>query len=256
MLKRYPWIINLLLALGAGLAGGCLESACLLTVNLDGSATLFVRESFSPELVKQVGEEAVGRFREDAEKRAARLGKGVAMASFERINDPVGWPGYQAAYTVADVRRLSLEIGDLERFGGEGGGDVDLVYRFDFQPGPPAVLTVIPTSRAKGGGAGSTAARPPELSEPLRNLLANLRVTFGIQVRGDLLKTDSSYRSASRSNTVTVADLSVDPLLDNPEALRLLLAGKSPGRLGRLAAMNLPGVKLADVEKTVTLTFK
>ena len=104
---------SLAVVVAALLCAGCVKSTSLLSVNKDGSGALIVKESYSPQLaqmmsgmgdmmqgmaagmqegLQEAGEQAAKEeapdtdfIEQSARERAAKMGPGVEMVSFEKI---------------------------------------------------------------------------------------------------------------------------------------------------------------------------
>ena len=297
---------------------GCFETATLLSVRKDGSGMVIVREYFSPQISQMMegipaGEAqepeagadgkpaptpkpkqdsapaSIEMFKDQIEKRTARLGEGVTLAESKPIVNEAGWRGYQAKYAFRDVTKLRLKMGDTDMGGageGSGGGAENksgTEYTFEFAPGGTATLKIIPATKDKPASAAETSAeekKPDEdvaafgeiqkidesgaeeanplaagMSGMLGSMFQGMRLTFLVQVEGAITETDSSYKSENAPNIVTVMDMPVDKMLSNQAAMNLLMA-KDPNAAEKLAKMNIEGLKLADAERAITVKFK
>ena len=121
---------------------GCFHVDSLLTVRPDGSATLRDEVTLSGMALMALAEdEETGEslFGEDVlSDRAATLGEGVRLASFERRED-----GFSAVYEVDDVRRLRYSTPETLGEEGERAGPESIDLSFGFDGGDPATLRVI-----------------------------------------------------------------------------------------------------------------
>jgi hypothetical protein len=227
-------------------------------------------------------------FKDQIEKRAAKLGEGVTLAESKPIVNEAGWKGYQAKYAFRDVTKLRLKMGDTDMGGaseGSGGSaesKSSTDYTFEFTPGGTATLKIVPITKkpvpaaepateqkkpdedvaafgeiqkVDGGGAAAVDPMAAGMSGMFGSMFQGMRLTFLVQVEGAITETDSSYKSESAPNIITVMDMPVDKMLSNQAAMNLLMS-KDPNAAEKLSKMNIEGLKLADAERTITVKFK
>ncbi len=209
---------------------GCFHIDSLLTVRADGSATLRDEVTFSGMALMALAEAAEDEdspFTEAAmEDRAAALGEGVRVATFEMRED-----GYTATFEVDDVRRLRYATPDA--FGesdGDGPEGVDLSFGFD--EGAASTLRVlVPKPEADDDKTGSDPDAPEvdpqeqaRMLAMMRSFFADAHVSVAVEVEGEIEETNASYVDGAR---VTLFDLPFVAVFDvmeaNPE-----LRGREP----------------------------
>lgn len=272
---------------------GCIESTTLVTVNGNGSGTITLYEYLSPELsgmmngmgdmVGQIGDamqqpgqqggaaakpaEKVDMFAQGAKDKAQKFGEGVKLVDYAKRTSKNGWQGYRATYAFNDVRKLTVTIGDNETQDGSGGTTKtkgDSRYTFKFTPGDTASLEIVPMkdpapAAPAAGGAAEVAAEAPDMGGEMMGMMApmlkGMRLSFLVQVEGAIKETNSKYRSEKNPNVVTIMDVPMDRVLSNPAALKLM-SSKKPEDREKMAAMNIPGVRMESLEKTITVKFK
>jgi hypothetical protein len=231
---------------------------------------------------------SIEMFKDQIEKRAAKLGEGITLAESKPIVNEAGWKGYQAKYAFRDVTKLRVRLGDndMGKSGEGSGGSTEskssTEYTFEFVPGDTATLKIIPIVSKpspaaepaaeekkpdeeiaafeeikKVDGSGADAGNPMAagMSGMLGSMFQGMRMTFLVQVEGAITETDSSYKSESSPNVITVMDMPVDKMLNNQAAMSLLMA-QDPKAADKLAKMNIEGLKMADAERAVTVKFK
>ena len=271
------------------LAGGCIESTTLLTLNTDGSGTLTIIEYFSPQLTGMMdgmGDMLQGMasgvatnlgasaqpppgeakkesfFAQTARTKAGKLGTGVRQVDFAEKTNAQGWKGYRATYAFADINKLQVELGGSEAGGADGGkseAKSDSRYTSRFQPGPVASLDIVPVkpdiSAEQPPEAPGSDAMGDSMMQMMAPALKGMRLSFLVQVNGKIVETNSRYRSAKNPNVFTVMDMPVDRLLENKDAAKLMASKKTEDRT-RIAAMNVAGVRMEDPAKTLGVKFQ
>lgn len=212
-----------LLALSVALVlSGCFQSATVMTVRPDGSATIRDEITLSGMALIAIAEETAGS--DDAlfgeEQTAARLstlGDGVRLESFEARED-----GYTAVYAVDDVREITLGPPSSGAADATGG----LAVTFGFDPGDPSVLRVVvpKPERGKPSPPSDDADSADEDAEALRmlgmmrSMFSEAQLSVAVEVEGEVVDSSAPTLDGTR---LTVLDFSFDALLDameeNPE---------------------------------------
>ncbi len=263
-------------ALALPLVSGCIESTTLLKVGKDGSGTVTVREFYSPQLTQMMdgmagmvqgivpdgaeGAEAapaaVDLFKDSIEKKAALMGPGVTITHREDVTNAAGWKGFLATYAFPDINKLNLGIGE----GDADAEDGPAGFRFAFTPGSPAKLDIVPNKSPSAEQEAAVAEEATEVADMggqmtamMAPMIKGLRMTFLVQVDGAIVETNARHSIPDR-NTVVVMDLPVEKLMGNPQALQLMTS-KDPNMQKKLLGMDLPGVKLEDPSKTISVSF-
>ena len=209
---------------------GCFYVDSVLTVRPDGSATLRDEVTFSGMALmalaedEETGEAPFGE--DDLAERAATLGEGVRLASFERRED-----GFVAIYDVDDVRRLRYATPEvMGDEGGETGPDgIDLSFAFD--DGDPATLRVVvpkPEPEKPTEPADTLGVDPAEqvrMLTMMRSFFADARVTVAVEVEGEIVETNASYVDGP---SVTVFDIPFAAVFDVMEANPEMMDGTAP----------------------------
>ena len=220
-----------LLALAlAVVLSGCFYVDSVLTVRPDGSATLRDEVTFSGMALlalaedEETGEAPFGE--DDLAERAATLGAGVRLASFERRED-----GFVAVYDVDDVRQLQYATPEVLGDEGDGSGPEGVDLSFAFDGGDPATLRVLvpkPEPDKPAEPVDTTAVDPAEQARMLtmmRSFFADARVTVAVEVEGEIVETNAAYVDGPR---VTVFDLPFTALFDVMEANPDMMSGAAP----------------------------
>jgi len=257
----------------AAILSGCVHSTMLLTINADGTGTIENRTLMTSAALAQMRQlsalvgGADGRpfdpfSEQQARELAGRLGEGVALVSTRPLSTGDA-EGREAIYAFTDVGKLRLSEGPAApgnpsvraggvNFGGEAGA---MSLSLTRTPAGTSLLTLRLArsglaeivDRVGGGSRGS-----PQGSELalLRQMLAGLHVALRVQPSGRLVRTSSPYVD---SQTVTIFDVDLDPLLADPAALARLQNARTPA--DAVDALNAaPGIKL-NLDPEVTIEF-
>ena len=214
-----PPLRFLAVLLAAVVLSGCFQIRSVLTVRPDGSASLRDEVTLSGLALMALmdedpddGESPLDRAA--FEDRAAELGEGVTLASFEPRED-----GFVAVYEVPDVEAFRYSTPDLPTGDGPSETDDPVDFSFLFEEGDPATLRVVipkpePDEKAKGEDIPGQTQDPAEAERALRMMRAFLedaRMTVALELEGEVVETTATYRDGS---TVTLLDLPIDALLD------------------------------------------
>ena len=286
--KRFS-IITLILLGGIGLTG-CMENAALMKLSKDGSGTLTYRIFMSTEMMQMaqgmssgMGGDAEGGevdlsslnpIESIKKDMADKFGDAATLESTKDIENKQGWKGIEAIYSFEDVNKLNLaNMGDEMDSGGGGGAtggsmaNMGTPYRFEFVGGDVATLKIVPITTDEAAAEAAVEAAAEEMPEEIADMgmddlglammkpmIAGMRITLLVAVDGDIVDTNSKFRSEKHANVVTVMDIRMDQLFDHPEAMSLMSAGDDGAN--KLAELNLPGVKIEDPKKEITISFK
>lgn len=264
--------------MGAGmiLLSGCLESTTVIRVKKDGSGEILVREFMSTEVTSMM-QSAQGMMDQGAtagekdttklpllmqgmlDEKIEQFGSGVKLAEVKEATNARGWKGYQARMTFADANTLRISGASEGKDGPKG---PELSYRFEFEPGSTATLRLIPE-----GDAAATAASMemdlPEMEEEMTPMmmammapmLEGMKVGVFLQVEGSIVDTDANHRDPARNNIVTLMDIDFAQIGDNPEILKLMTK-RDPAALEKLRDQEIPGFRVQDEKRSVTIRFK
>ncbi len=241
------------------LAGGCLETTVLVKVNGDGSGTVSVR------CLKQPGANGGVTISHDQLMAVgARLGEGVALVRDKAIERD-GRKGYLAEFSFTDVTKLRPEalLGGMPT---DGRPRVLPNYRFEFMAGQPAQLTILPIwASAEGSGLPENMSGfvdemmiPPEQQEVLTKLQAavgDLLLSFYVEVNGTIVETNATHRMQETPGAVTLHYINLAKRQSFLDFAKILQPSNSE-EVSQLARNSIPGIKLEDPNKRVTVKFQ
>jgi len=283
MNKRFSIITVILVGL-IGLTG-CMENAALMKLNKDGSGTLTYRIYLSGEMMQMaqsMGGETEGAALDlssldpiESIKKGMgdKFGDAATLKGTKDIANKQGWKGVEAIYEFEDVNKLNLvDMGKEVDSDDSGGGmsNMGTPYRFEFVGGDVASLKIIPITTDEDAAREAVEAATDEMPEDMagmgmegmedlgmammKPMMAGMRITLLVAVDGEIVETNSKFRSEKRPNVVTLMDIRMDKLFEHPEAMGVMSAGDDGP--DKLAKLNIPGVKIEDPQKEVTISFK
>lgn len=205
---------------------GCFHIDSVLSVRPDGSASLRDEVTLSGMALLALDEAEESPFNEEAmADRAATLGEGVRVASFEARED-----GYTVVFDVDDVRQLQYSMPDaLGESSDEAPEGVDL--SFDFETGDPATLRVlIPKPDPDKATPPDSTSAPDAQNQArmltmMRSLFADARMSVAVEVEGDVVESNATYLDGSR---VTLFDLPFVAVFDVLETNPQLMGDEPP----------------------------
>lgn len=232
-----------LLAVLALALTGCFQMSSVLTVRPDGSATLTEEMTLSGMGLMALAAEAEGGdpwADLDFEGRAAAMGEGVRLASFEPSED-----GYRAVYEIDDVDGFGY-VTDDELGGDEIGGHLD--YQIRFEPaadgGPATLRLFLPKPEAEKPGPAEAEMEAEDAPDEeataqaigmMRMFLGEARVTVAVDVEGTVTETTAAHVDGSR---VTLLDFPFSALIDALEDDPTLFDGGQPPTAELLARID------------------
>lgn len=251
--------------------GGCLDVDTRILVASDGSGTLTERFEVKGPMALMIQQMEGGKGgladREKVEEHAKQLGDGVRVLSLEALPGAEG-VGAVAVFAFDDVTKLQVRQNPVEgRDGAPAAADAGAPaqMRFRFEPGRPAVLTVLlarpPAASAggegkgaRGGARGGDRAQDPaarKMLEGMKEMLKGMRMAISVEVDGHIVETNATHREGSR---LVLLELEVDRLLEaDPDSAALLEPGGDIEAM-KEAIARVPGMKV-ELEREVRVVF-
>lgn len=240
----------------------CLNSTTVVTVKPDGSGTveqttlvnMAALKGMMPGAEKQSGGPVINR--EDLERTAARMGKGVRLVSAEKATGEPGFEGTKAIYAFDDINQIQISQ-DPNMSGGTGGTGgrlsteptQDDPVKFKFTRGATSsTLTINYIDKAP---AGSTPPNPaekgemPDLTNPmimnmLKTMFQGFKINIALEVAGTIVKTNAEYVSGPR---ITLLEMDIAQLLSDEAKLKAL-----QGKIGPDASLSAVKPYLKDIK--------
>lgn len=249
----------------AAVAAGCLQADTLVKVKADGSGTIeqtvFISQQAMSMMgaMSQMGGQKEGaaapvEFFNEATFRdaAAKLGPGVTFVSMKPLTYE-GMKGAKAIYAFTDITQVRVDEGQSvpgmpgQDEAGRGGPPITFQLR---KLAGGAGLTI--TMPKPDPGSEQAAAKPetpqqvpPEMMGMMQMMLKGMKVKVAVEVAGKILKTDAAHHTG---NTVTLIEVDMDTLMQDPAMLQALQGklrpGASPQEL-QAAFSGMKGVKFS-----------
>ncbi len=252
---------------------GCFSHNTIIRVNADGSGTieqevmllgpmLEMLQMFAPP-GQEPGDDIYTI--EDLEAEAAAMGEGVTLVSVEPIDNGDMSKGYRAIYAFEDVRALTIEQNAEPPIPDAMGAPVDLpegaseAFAFDFTPGSPAALSIhipVPDPEDFNNTSAEPASKNDLQSPPiemLREMFKGARISLQVEVDGDIMETDASYRTG---NQVTLMDINLEALLEDPEQFENL-SQQQPSSIAEARALleEIDGIQV-ETQEVIQIHFE
>ena len=220
----------------------CLNSTTLVKVKPDGSGTVeqttlvntAALKGIMPGAGKQADATTINR--EDLERTAARMGKGVRLLSADKVTGDAGFEGTKAVFAFDDINQIQISQdpnmsgGTSSRLSSEPTADDPVKFKLTRGAGT-STLTINYIDKAPSGSvpANAAAGDGPDLTNPmvmnmLKTMFAGFKINIGLEVVGSIVKTNAEYVSGPR---VTLLEMDVAELLADEAKLKAL-----QGKLG------------------------
>ncbi len=230
----------------AVLATGCLQANTLVKVKADGSGTIEQTVFISQQAMgmmgamSQMGGQTEGAPKADelfSEKTfrdaAGRLGPGVTFVSMQPLTSE-GMKGAKAIYAFTDVTQLRVDQG--QSVPGLPGQDAapktgqPITFQLRKQAGGAALTITMPKPEAgsekPAAGPETPQQVPPEMMGMMQMMLKGMKVKVAVEVAGKIVKTDAAHHT---DNTVTLMEVDMDTLMQDPAMLQTLQGKLRPG---------------------------
>ena len=244
----------------AALAAGCLQANTLVKVKADGSGTIEQTVFISQQAIGMLG--AMGKMGEQKEdmptpddffneakfrEAAGRLGPGVTFVSMQPLTAE-GMKGVKATYSFSDITQVRVDQGQsvpgMPGQESQESGGQPITFQLQEQASGAAMTITMPQP-----GAGSQKAEtppeqaqqiPPEMMGMMQMLLKGMKVRVAVEVEGKILKTDAAYHT---DNTVTLFEVDMDTLMQDPAMMQSLQGKLRPGASPQELQAALSGMK-------------
>jgi hypothetical protein len=188
-----------------------------------------------------------------AEENAQKYGEGVTVKSVEDVTLPDGRGGAKVTYDFTDISKLKYQPGSAEAE--KQGAEQDPVT-FGFAGGE---LTINIPQGKKGEALEKPDAEQlkkmqeidPAQMAMMKPMFTGMRMSFVIKAGSGIASTDASHQDG---DTVTILDMQVEKLLENPENFKKLasiMESQSEPDPKKLAEQfkDVDGVKVEGKEK-------
>jgi hypothetical protein len=251
------------------LTTGCLQGQRVIKVNANGSGTIVdtvtlgeqARGMLEGMAAMDTGTPAEKKAKAEAKlkERAAAMGPGVSLASFE----PSAKAGAEKiTYAFTDVSKIRIDSSpDPSENDSKSEPKQPLTFRLE-KKGGTSVLTVIGAGPKPGAKKDAASADSKEAAEAaakmqagamamMKTMLKGLRMTTLVEVGGKLVKTSSPWAQGS---SVTLMDVDFDQLVADEASFKKLNELGDPQSLDPAALKGLKGIKMQTTPET-TIEF-
>jgi hypothetical protein len=236
----------------------CLNSTTIVKVKPDGSGTIeqttLVNTAALKGMMPGGDQQPSGPVinREDLERTAARMGKGVRLVSAEKATGESGFEGTKAIFSFEDISQIQISQ-DPSVSGGTGrlksDPTADDPVKFNFTRGATSsTLTINYIDKPPSGAVQPDAPgknEMPDLTNPmimnmLKTMFKGFKVNIGLEVVGTIVKTNAEYVSGPR---ITLLEMDIAELLSDEAKLKAL-----QGKLGPDASLSAVKPYLKDIK--------
>jgi hypothetical protein len=220
----------------------CLNSTTLVKLKPDGSGTVEQTTLMNMAALKGMmgGANVRGQMnqgplmnKEDLERTAARMGKGVKLVSTEPVKGANGFEGTKAIFSFDDINQIQISqdpnVGDNPAMG----KSEDPVKFKLTRNGGTSTLTINFIDKPMGNAAPSSATpnEMPDLTNPMmmnmiKTMFQGFKVNIGLEVVGSIVKTNAEYVTGPR---ITLLEMDMGALLEDEAKLRQLQTKIGPG---------------------------
>ena len=230
--------VRLLLVLAAATSlTACLNSTTLVKVKPDGSGT--VEQTTLINMAALTGmsggqTSAPMTSREELERTAAKMGKGVRLLSTEPVKGANGFEGTKAIFSFDDISQV--EISQDPNMGGDMrvGAKSESPVKFNFTRNAGTSTLTINVADRPGGAKPETSAPPPsempDLTNPMimgmiKSMFQGFKINIDLEVLGSIVKTNAEYVAGPR---ITMLEMDMGALLADEAKLKALQGKVGP----------------------------
>lgn len=235
-----------------------------LTKNMGEAGAQDAAETKEPK--PKSGESVITEMMEKAQTNAKEFGEGVQFVSAKPAKTQTA-SGYTAVYSFTDISKVSLNQnpgkktpGESKKEGTDAGAAVNDTIKFAFKKGPVSRLSITmppPKTDEKKDKKDEAAAKDqsddPNAIEMLKSMFKDMRVSIVLNVVGDIIKTNATYRTDKK---ITLIDMDFGKLINDMPLLKKINQAQ-PQSVEEVKAMvkGIEGLKL-EFTNPVTVDFK
>lgn len=262
----------LLTAALAVLLAGCISVETTVKLNRDGSGQIVEKigigkqmANFAPSMSAETGESQAPKpcSREQFEKAAGGLGKGVRLVSMSESEDQ-SMKYCEVVYAFDDINEVDIDQNPGNRVSipsKQGMQKKKEPVRFSFSAGEDYSTLKI---RLPEGQADSFEQDPPdrgdvspEMAEAelqmMKMMLQGMHFAIKIDCNGEIIETNATNVDG---NTVTLLDIDFDAIMDNAETLKELNTAKPEGIEDvKEILKDIEGLKF-ELQREITIRFE
>lgn len=221
----------------------CLNSTTLVKLKPDGSGTVEQTTLMNMAAVKGMmgGANVRGQMnpgpmmnKEDLERTAERMGKGVRLVSTEPVKGADGFEGTKAIFSFEDINQI--QISQDPNLGGDNpamGKSEDPVKFKLTRNGSTSTLSIdfVDKPMANANAGAPSPGEMPDITNPMimnmvKTMFQGFKVNIGLEVVGSIVKTNAEYVTGPH---ITLLEMDMGALLADEAKLKTLQSKISPG---------------------------
>ncbi len=240
----------------------CLQQETTLSLNKDGSGTVTEKTIFGAQMVAMMtqfaepGEDPVAGMiaeaKEKAEASVKEMGEGVTLKEVTPLKDK-GQQGMLVVYAFKDINQMKYVYSPGG--GSKDEGEVE-TQKKDREPMQFAYADGVLTlksdfKKSKDEAAGEEQAADEEMNPQqlamAKQMMGDMRFALFIELPGGIAESNATH---VEGNKVTLMDLHMGKLLDNPEKFKELQKKEpsNPAEIGEMLK-GIEGLKIETAEK-------
>lgn len=218
---------------------------------------------------KKTRDDMIENMAKDAQNKAVLFGPAVTFVSVKPVKTHAAG-GYSAVYAFQDINQVKINQNpsdkvDVKKPQESGASKKEEFLQFKFTKGSPSRLVVIFPERKEPAvdrsGAMNKKKTPEDMPskepddqslEMMKNLFENMKLSIALQIDGNLVKTDATYREGTK---VTLLEMDFGKIVSNPTLLKQMNAAK-PQTIEETKALlkGIEGLKI-ELKNPVTIEF-
>lgn len=246
---------------------GCLQSETTIHLNKDGSGTLMEQTTLGAQMMAMMaqmsaisGDDAKNKdplaemfSEEKAKARATKLGEGVTFEKSEPVTVG-GNKGARVTYKFKDISKLKISPGDGMKAMSPAGGDAPaadkekpIVFAL---VGDTLTITLPEQDKPQADKDAPKAEENPQMEMMMKQMLGDMKMSFNVVIDSGIAESDATHRDG---NTITLMNVEMGKLLENPETLKKLNAAGHDNPAAAMEALKgIEGVKM-EVKPKITV---
>jgi hypothetical protein len=232
--------------LSAASLTACLDSTTLVKLKPDGSGTIEQTTLVNTAALKGMMPGASGQAntpmsnREELERTAAKMGKGVKLVSTEPVKSASGFEGTKATFSFEDINLIELSQ-DPSLGGGtdsmrvsSSSSEAPVKFNLTRNGGTSTLainFTDKPVGTSKPADAAAAPSEMPDFTNPMimgmiKTMFQGFKINIALEVVGSILKTNAEYVDGPR---ITLLEMDMGALLADEAKLKALQGKIAPG---------------------------
>lgn len=256
MRKNARLIALILIAMGLS---GCLRMEVLVKVRKDASGTITQRMMVKREVVSQMPPGGTLCVEQDFMDSAPTFGNGVAFVSVKELGEG-SLVGCIAEYAFSDINKVSVDQNPGGNMATDDSSDqVRELMSFDLRKnGRDHVLTIRTrgvdySGRKNKADQGLSEQERAMMTQIMRKMFMDLRVTIAVEVEGKVTKTDAMHMDGSR---ITLVDMDFGKLVSDETKLdKFMNTDPQTMEEAKRLMKDTPGVRV-DLKDKVVVRFR